>query len=51
VIAAGPQDEGALEPDAVEVLRGIRQQIDAGRIDPAALGQRCESLLRVLDYD
>lgn len=52
VIAAGPQDEAALGTgDAVEVLRGIRQQIDAGRIDPAALGQRCESLLRVLDYD
>jgi hypothetical protein len=52
VIAAGPQDEAALGTgDAVEVLRGIRQQIDAGRIDPAALGQRCENLLRVLDYD
>jgi hypothetical protein len=50
-VAAGPKDEGALDPRAVEDLRAIRDQILAGRIDAAALGQRCRGLLELLDFD
>ena len=51
VVAADPKDEAALDAGAVEVVRGIRDEIAARRIDPAALGKRCQSLLEQLDYD
>jgi hypothetical protein len=50
-VAPRPKDEGALDPRAVEDLRAIREQILAGRLDAAALGQSCLSVLKVLDYD
>jgi hypothetical protein len=49
-VAARPKDEGALDPRAVEDLRAIREELLAGRIDAAALGQRCHALLKLLDY-
>jgi Putative zinc-finger len=33
------------------LLRGLRADLAAGRIDPAALGQRCRSLLELIDPD
>lgn len=50
---AGPSrdDEGTLGPQAIKVLRGIRAEIAAGRVDPAALANRCQGLLELLDPD
>lgn len=50
-IEPGGKDAVNLDPLVVPAVRAIRDQIAAGRITPTDLGQRCEQLLRQLDYD
>jgi hypothetical protein len=52
VVEPGEDDAAHLlgEP-AAALLHGIRADLAAGRIDPAALGQRCRSLLELVDPD
>jgi hypothetical protein len=52
VVAPGEDDASHLLGEAPgAILRAIRADVAAGRIDPAALGKRCRSLLEQLDPD